>query len=111
MATNKEPLQPGDRVRVYCARLNLFGDKATVEGLLPDNRLYAQLDNPTPEADTPRLHAKQCRRLTPKKRREFRIATGGGCTFVTNRCEATHVCKYMTDKCILVREVLPRGEK
>lgn len=65
----KREFKTGDRVAVYDAALELFGSPATVQGLLPEGRLYAKLDQPNQLADTPRLHSKQCRRLVKKQRR------------------------------------------
>jgi hypothetical protein len=64
-----QPLQVGDRVRVYDGPLRLIGAKGTISNVCGHNDLYhVTLDHPTPEADTPLIHFRQCVRLKKKPR-------------------------------------------
>lgn len=68
----KEPLKIGDRVAVYAADSNLFGDRGKIATITGNRDLYSvQLDKPTPCADTPLVHRAQIRRL--KKREQRRV--------------------------------------
>lgn len=82
--TKTDKFKVGDRVSVYAAELELFGSPATVQGLLPDGRLYATLDKPNQLADTPRLHSKQCRRLVKRGARTYWIEMEGDHWVKTN---------------------------